>query len=395
MRGRLRLSTAIGAAAALVAGQPKTGKVDTTTQAMSMDDLQRQLADRAKARLGNAQDFQVIVTEAEYPVGTLMRQGSTIPVDYRACEPQQPPIRVGAPSLFPSFRLTSDAAASIGLDSGVIARIGDAGVKLSRDTGVTVSFQNTGLSVLSDHDLQTIALSKACNQALAGGLVLWMVRGYVLGQRQFALTATDAAAARLKVLKIGGFDVNPGSGTSSVEVSDPQDVGFLQIISEVKAPPQPPRDPLDPGDGAAMPGPSTRLVPVKLTHPTVAIRTGRIYIQQDRTDTSSHAQTVRDALGGVGSTVAEAVQRIDSQKMPDVAQVRYFNPDDLPLADAALARLRATFPSATLVRIPLPAPPGQLEVWLPRTGPKLLAVRVGNSRFKLPVAPPPPDARAP
>ena len=64
--------------------------------------------------------------------------------------------------------------------------------------------------------------------------------------------------------------------------------------------------------------------------------------------------------------VASSVEKIDSLKMPIVAQVRYFNEADKPLAETALAQLQKQFPNAKLVRIALPAPTGQLEVWLPR-----------------------------
>lgn len=388
---RAWLRGGLGAVPAMLAGCHATPpRVDQQAQTLSMDELQDQLATRAKMRLGNSQDFQVIVTQAEYPVGTLMRQGSTIPVDFRACAPGEQPQRFGAPSLFPSFRLNNEAAAGIGLDNALLTKIADAGIKLSHGSDVTVSFQNTGLSVLSDNDLHALAVSAACSQALAGGTVLWMVRGYVRGQRQFALGATDTAAAHARLIDIGSFEVNPGSGSSDVEVSDKGDVGFLQIISEVSAPaagqpPPPMREP------ASVPDTPPAKAGVVVDRPTVAVRTGRIYIQQDRTDATGRGDAVRAALAGVGSPVVQTIERIDSQKMPDTAQVRYFNVADAALARSALDRLRATFPDAKLVRIPLPAPSGQLEIWLQRTGAMNAAIRVGGQvrRIAVTVAPPP------
>jgi hypothetical protein len=60
------------------------------------------------------------------------------------------------------------------------------------------------------------------------------------------------------------------------------------------------------------------------------------------------------------------VQRIPSQKMPNVAQVRYFNDADSALADRCVGILRKVYPNARAVRIGLPSPKGQLEVWLPK-----------------------------
>jgi hypothetical protein len=62
------------------------------------------------------------------------------------------------------------------------------------------------------------------------------------------------------------------------------------------------------------------------------------------------------------------VQKIPTQKMPNVAQVRYFNASDEALANRCAQILQQEYLNARVVRIGLLSPKGQLEVWLPRKG---------------------------
>ncbi|HTF65699.1 MAG TPA: hypothetical protein VK638_23725 [Edaphobacter sp.] len=55
-----------------------------------------------------------------------------------------------------------------------------------------------------------------------------------------------------------------------------------------------------------------------------------------------------------------------TDKVPDVAQVTYFNASDEAFANRYVEILKQAYPSARVVRIGLPSPKGQLEVWLPR-----------------------------
>jgi outer membrane protein OmpA-like peptidoglycan-associated protein len=93
-----------------------------------------------------------------------------------------------------------------------------------------------------------------------------------------------------------------------------------------------------------------------------------MYVQEDAGDTPEDGAKVVQLLrtGWPTANVESAVQRIPSQKMPDVAQVRYFNAADEALADRCIAILRRAYPGARAVRVGLPSPSGQLEVWLPR-----------------------------
>jgi hypothetical protein len=54
--------------------------------------------------------------------------------------------------------------------------------------------------------------------------------------------------------------------------------------------------------------------------------------------------------------------------MPTTPQVRYFNAADKDSADAAVLLLKTIYPNAFAKYVGLPAPAGQLEVWLARQG---------------------------
>jgi hypothetical protein len=319
----------------------------------SFDDLSAQLAKRTQEKLGGAADFQVVVTQAVYPIGTLLRQGSTIPIDYSSCVPVTTPPAFGAPSLFPSYSLTRETAAAFGLDDAVLQGVAKAGAKLSRTSGVKLDFADSKISTLSDHDIKTLANVPACSELLSEGPV-WLVRGYVFGKRSFRFERAQANDANLSVTKIASFDVKVADGNSGLVISDNDPVGFLQIVSALAPKPAPALAPNAPA--------------ISVAKPEVGQLAGKVFIQRDTTDTSGADVKVIAALDAANLKVVQKVETVPSTKMPLVAQVRYFNDSDLPLAKTALAALATSFSNAKLVRISLPSPAGQLEVWLPKAG---------------------------
>jgi hypothetical protein len=62
--------------------------------------------------------------------------------------------------------------------------------------------------------------------------------------------------------------------------------------------------------------------------------------------------------------VASDIEKIDSSRMPRVTQVRFFNDSDKASADLALKIVSVSRPNAVAVRVGIPAPQGQLELWL-------------------------------
>jgi hypothetical protein len=118
------------------------------------------------------------------------------------------------------------------------------------------------------------------------------------------------------------------------------------------------------GNGrAALLGPQPTIA---IEKPKVSSSTGRVFVQSDYQDTSDKDELIVKDLRSASFNVESTIDRIKSSLMPRVAEVRYFNEADKDVADRALQEVRKTFPSATTVRVALPAPSGQLEVWLPR-----------------------------
>jgi hypothetical protein len=93
-----------------------------------------------------------------------------------------------------------------------------------------------------------------------------------------------------------------------------------------------------------------------------------VYVQRDKADGSDNADKVLALLTEQRFDVAGQVESIPTDKMPTLAQVRYFNASDEAVADKALAILRQIYPSAAKLFVGLKAPKGQLEVWLPKAG---------------------------
>ncbi len=91
-------------------------------------------------------------------------------------------------------------------------------------------------------------------------------------------------------------------------------------------------------------------------------------VQEDATDTPEAGTRVVQLLRGGWPTanVESQVQKISPQNMPNVAQVRYFNASDEVFMNRCVEILKQASPDARAVRIGLPSPEGQLELWLPR-----------------------------
>jgi len=96
-----------------------------------------------------------------------------------------------------------------------------------------------------------------------------------------------------------------------------------------------------------------------------------MYVQMDVQDSLVSGTKVVQLLraGWPSANVESKVQRIPTKKMPDTAQVRYFNESDAAIANRCVEILRKAYPDARVVRIGLPSPRGQLEVWLPKIKP--------------------------
>lgn len=324
----------------------------------TLDQLQQALAQRAATAWGGGDDFNIVVTAYEVPIGTLMRQGRSVPVEYSACKPQDVPPKFGIPSLLQNYNVSREAAVDFGLDQDLLAKLGSLDANVKNASVLELSFKQPAIQVLSDGQIDSLLGNPACRQAIAGRPVL-LVRGYIVGQRKFTLQNVKTNAFAGKVNQTAGFSVNPGSGASSLDISDDTDRGFLQIVSQVDVVPEV-RGPASEGGNVAVEKPQAPVA----SNFTAA---GTIYIQKDRADPTDRAGQVQQALRAAGLKVEQGIERIDTAKMPRRAQVRYFNAADKVRAEQVVTAVQAFFPNAKAARISVPAPAGQMEVWLPRS----------------------------
>lgn len=358
----------------------------------NIDDFQKELAIRAQDVMGKADDFKIVVTQASFPIGTLMRVGSTIPIDYTGCLPPSSPPKYSTPSLFPPYNLSKTLAIDFGLDNEAIKKLANFGVIIKDTDQITLSVKGSQLQVLADNDITKILSKSDCRSAIPTSSV-WLVRGYVFGQRNFLLKSENANNVKGKIVKIASFNIDIGSGNQSVSITDESEMGFLQIVSQVTLPRADVAATVERAkadDAAKSKGDKAydaatdkgskgwgilttdsirdRIViaPAIVEQPKLVGTAGRVYVQRDHQDLSNKGENIVKALQNASFSVERNIERIDSSRMPKTAQVRYFNENDKVLANRALTDLQKLFPTAVLIRIGLPAPSGQIEIWLPR-----------------------------
>lgn len=319
---------------------------------LSLDQLQSAITENAREQLGDDESFRVILTQTEFPIGTLVRKGRTLGAGENDtdCIPDKPPNRYSTPSLFPAVTVSRDLTGTLKLDSAMGA-IGKLGFRGKTGDGLEMSVEGPMMMALTGDKLSALLAREDCRRALAGRELL-IVRGYVLGRRNFVLhSRADVSVDR--PVTVASFEIS-ATGNRKVAISDRGEERFLQIVSAVAAP-------RDLAQAAQVTAPTT-----------AATSSGRVYVQRDAGDASDTGDRVVAALSArfQGSPQIERiVEAIPTNKMPSTPQVRYFNAEDLELAQAASQVLQGQDLRAKVVRISLPAPKGQLEIWLQRRPP--------------------------
>jgi hypothetical protein len=189
------------------------------------------------------------------------------------------------------------------------------------------------------------------------------VRGAVIGKMTFIVQVDNPASVKAQLTKIGGLNVNDNPQASTVSIADDQVGPIVELLSEFGTGKSAVTSPTTPKRVEAVPRVSSPAGNLEQSHSQA-----HMYIQEDAADSREDGAKVVQLLrrGWPTANVESAVQRIPSQKMPDVAQVRYFDAADEALANRCIAILRQAYPGARAVRVGLPSPSGQLEVWLPR-----------------------------
>jgi hypothetical protein len=341
----------------------------------SFDEFNQDLARRVTHVLvpGGASDFQVVVTPATDPIGTLYRRGRSVPFDDSTCAPSTQPTPRSMPNVFPAYTLNAKVAAEAGLDEALFQGVASARSSLAAASSFSFSIIDAQMKVLTDRAIQQVLAGSGCAAAASGEMVI--VRGYVIGKRRFSTASDRTGATNAAMAKVGKFDVE-ASNAGLLSITDEAPQEFLQILSEVVVPAQG-----GPGNVAAPPSAVTAPGPVG--------GEGKIYVQQAEADTPASGSQVVSLLQTGGFKVESRVERTADKVTPDRAQVRYFNEADKEHAMQVLETFKQKYPDAVLVPLKIRAPLGQLEVWLPRVKTSLpeRATTPATPRATIPLSP--------
>jgi hypothetical protein len=354
--------------------KPKNPLVGTTHQGDAkavqnvedFDQFQQDLATRVLDKFGagtSGSDFSVIVATAAYPLGTLLRPAGSIPADFDDCVPSPVPTPLSAQRLFPSYSMSSDTALAANLGSRALQGLDSAGVSLKQGSSVQYSIAETQIQIMDDKSVDTVTAKGGCGKYISSHPGTRLIRGTVIGKITFTVKVDNPASVKAQLAKLGGFTFTDNPQASTLDIADAQSTPIVELLSEFGGP------------ASAASSPTT---PKRLESALSAERSpasvgvlAHMYVQEDVQDTPASGAKVVELLKTrwPSAKVENKVQRIPSQKMPDVAQVRYFNGADAAMAQRCVEILRKAYPNARVVRIGLPSPKGQLEVWLPKVAP--------------------------
>jgi hypothetical protein len=350
----------------------------TTTQQPSFsnfDQFETSIAQKLTAGPGAvpSDSFAISPTPGgAYPVGTLLPYGRTVEI-YDECTIDQPTF-YDAVNLNTTYKLTRGVALDAGL-SQAIGVISSMGVNITDNAIVSLSMQSAKIQQLSVAQLNTLLTKSDCRAKIAGKSLV-IVRGYVQAVRTFSTANVNTGDIKAGVKQIANLEAKYDAGSATLTVADTQPENFLQITSVVVVPPTEASPPAVGASGVTVPLPGTPQAPAApppanvapvLLKPSAApvnpSQRGMVFIQIDQRDSPDNGNKVRQLLSGKFS-VAQDVDRIPSAKMPRLPQVRYFNEADNASADAVVAILKPAYPEIYSKFVSLPAPSGQLEVWL-------------------------------
>lgn len=331
-----------------------------------LDNFQRDLAVRAGSQIDpnrEAQDFHVWPAAFSEDVGTVLRPNSTYVISYDICAPHPHLAREkNYPNLLPEVRLTQGIAVDAGLDPKAIKGLSDAHVKIENSDTYQLSIEDPKITWLDDAAVEEITALDRCSRLIKQKGHVWLVRGAVSGKRVFEIASKDEGALGGKSQTIGQLSISGNLATSKVAIRDTESQSFLLLVSEIVPS-------ADQREGVKIIRPSE----VRVEN----LQNGKIYVQQDATDDRFRGASIVQALQNeLHLPVVAKVELVPTAKMPSTPQVRYFNDSDLEEANSILNVLRAKLDltasrdkAPVAVRVRLPAPTGQLEVWIPKVSP--------------------------
>ena len=323
------------------------------------DQFQQDLANRVLKQFGGGSDFSVIVATTAYPLGTLLRATGSVPADLEDCVPAPLPKPFDAQHLFPSYTMSSDTALAANLGSGALQGLDSAGVNLKQSQDIQYTIADTQIQIMDDKSVEHVTGQGDCGKFISGHPGMRLIRGTVLGKMTFTVKVDNPATVKAQLAKIGGFSINDNPGSSTLSIADNESQPIVQLLSEFGTSQNASVSP-------TTPKPVEAPAPIR-SAASVDVR-AHMYVQEDATDTPQAGTRVVQLLrkGWPTAHIESQVQKIPTQTMPDVAQVRYFNASDEAFANRCLELLKQAYPNARAVRSGLSSPKGQLEVWLPR-----------------------------
>jgi hypothetical protein len=331
----------------------------STQNVGDFDQFQQDLANRVLKQFAGGSDFSVIVATTAYPLGTLLRATGSVPADLEDCVPAPLPKPFDAQHLFPSYTMSSDTALAANLGSGALQGLDSAGVNLKQSQNIQYTIADAQIQIMDDKSVEHVTRQGDCGKYISGHPGMRLIRGTVLGKMTFTVKVDNPATVKAQLAKIGGFSINDNPGSSTLSIADNESEPIVQLLSEFGTSQNASLSPTTPKPVEA-PAPSR-------SPASVDVR-AHMYVQEDATDTPEAGTRVVQLLrkGWPTANVESQVQKIPTQKMPNVAQVRYFNASDEAFANRCLLILKQAYPNARAVRSGLSSPKGQLEVWLPR-----------------------------
>jgi hypothetical protein len=255
--------------------------------------------------------------------------------------------------------MSSDTALSANLGSGALQGLDSAGVNLKQSQNIQYTIADAQIQIMDDKSVEHVTGQGDCGNFISDHPGMRLIRGTVLGKMTFTVKVDSPATVKAQLAKIGGFSINDNPGSSTLSIADNESQPIVQLLSEFGTSQNASVSPTTPKPvEAAVPSRSPASVDVR----------AHMYVQEDATDTPEAGTKVVQLLrkGWPTANVESQVQKIPTQKMPEVAQVRYFNASDEAFANRCVEILKQAYPNARAVRIGLPSPKGQLEVWLPR-----------------------------
>lgn len=350
----------------LVAEEKGGSKGKTTDSPYDFDRFQKDLANRVLQQYGagaDSENFSVVVATADYPVGTLYRPTAWVPADFDDCAPSPLPKMYPAGHLFPSYKLSSNTALTANLGPHAIQGLTGAGVNLQQAESVEYTIQNAQVQIMDDKSVDAVSSQGNCGKYIASHPGVRLIRGSITGQMTFTVKVDNPASVKAQLLKLGDITVNDDPQASTLSVSDNQNQQIVQLLSEFHVV-------QSKSDAAPIPKTVMAARPVEMKTVPAGAPT-HIFVEQDKNDAADAGAKVVHLLHSAWpqANVESKVENIPTEKMPGTAQVRFFNAGDADLANKCLAIFKQTYPNAHAVRIGLPSPQGQIEVWLPKVKP--------------------------